>query len=176
MDSPRRSTANRSRSISITTRRASASSSFQVRCAAASPGLVVRAPSAPSPDGDAADGDAARLIDHATDRPPGRHNHTSPSRRSDSPLFFSLPLDRVEVPRTSRWIAGRYLVLCREIRVLLSFFNYVSFLLIYLFLCLCTPLERAVGANCTCFSLLVVLTSIMDRWMTVAFKFILFTR
>lgn len=101
MDSPRRSTTNRSRSISITTRRASASSSSQVRTRRIP---AVRAPAVQSSsDGDAADDDAA---DRSRDRPrPGRHNHTS--RRVASILFFPPLLARIGAPRTSRSIAGR---------------------------------------------------------------------
>lgn len=101
MDSPRRSTTNRSRSISITTRRASASSSSQVRTRRIP---AVRAPAVQSSsDGDAADDDAA---DRSRDRPrPGRHNHTS--RRVASILFFPPLLARIGTPRASRSIAGR---------------------------------------------------------------------
>lgn len=117
MDSPRRSTTNRSRSISITTRRASASSSSQVMDrggARRSRAHRHRRPTATRPT-------ATRLIDHATDRDP--RNITTLT----VPLapILSFPVTWLEDPRTSRSIAGRYRPL--PIRVLPQFLPFVFF-------------------------------------------------
>lgn len=167
MDSPRRSTTNRSRSISITTRRASASSSSQVRTPAV---YCSRAPAAsPSPRG-ATRPTATRLIDHATDRDPDDittlHNPVA-ARRADS--FFSLPLlARVlEAPAKPPpgSIAGRYRVLCFSPNLCLFL------LLVYV----CAHHSAIVGASCVRVSSFVVPTPIMNRRIDSSSRILLFT-